>query len=158
MDKINIRHAEFSDAKAISEVYKEWDNFKGILPDDLIEPESEEDILKDIKKEKIYVIAEDSNQIVGVCYIDISFIKLKSIRLGNMIIKSNYRNKGIGTKIINKVIEFAKTNNVKKIWLWTQEELTDAIHFYKNKGFVLEGKKKISILWKRCSIIWINYK
>jgi GNAT superfamily N-acetyltransferase len=139
-----IRFAKQEDAKGIAEVYKDWLEFKGILPDKLIEQESTESILNSINNPtKIYIVAEaDTEEILGVCYMDLSFISLKTIRLGDMMIKSKFRRMGIGSAIINKVIEYAKNNNVIKIWLWTQEELKNAIIFYKKKGFILEGKQK----------------
>ena len=39
-------------------------------------------------------------------------------------------------------IDYAKENNVNKIWLWTQEELKDAIRLYEKKEFVFEGRQK----------------
>ena len=59
-----------------------------------------------------------------------------------MIVKENYRKKGVASSLIIKVKKFATENNVKKIWLWTQEELTDAIKCYEKNGFKLEGIQK----------------
>ncbi len=143
MFKMKVRFADKDDAKEISEVYNEWLEFKGILPTGLISPETPEEILNDInKKVKTYLVAIDKDQIVGVCYIDESFIRLKSIRLGKMIVKKDFRKKGIASALIKKIKEFAQENNIKKIWLWTQEELKDAIKCYEKNGFVLEGRQK----------------
>ncbi|MDP2925631.1 MAG: GNAT family N-acetyltransferase [Nanoarchaeota archaeon] len=145
-DLFEIKFAEPKHAESIEKVYKEWLEFKGILPDELIKPESKEEILNDINQInciKKYIIAEnEKKEIVGVCYIDTSFITLNTIRLGNMIIKKEYRRKGVGSSLIDYIINFANKNNVYKIWLWTQEELIPAIKLYEKKGFVFEGKQK----------------
>jgi len=140
---MKVRFADENDAGEISKVYEEWYSFKGILPDEMIMPEPKEEISSNIlNKKRKYIVAVVDNQIVGVCYIDTSFIKLQNIRLGNMIIKEKYRRRGIASGLISKIKEFALKNNVKKIWLWTQEELSDAIKCYEKNGFKLEGKQK----------------
>ncbi|MCD4759639.1 GNAT family N-acetyltransferase [archaeon] len=140
---MEIRFANKKDAGEISKVYQGWSKFKGILPDELIEHETKGEIFSDISsKNKKYIIAIVDGEIIGACYIEISFIKLQTIRLGNMLVKEKYRGKGIALGLINKIKEFALENNVKKIWLWTQEELIDAIKCYEKNGFKLEGKQK----------------
>ncbi len=145
MEDLIIDIAKINDLDSIVEVYKGWDEFKGILPDEFIQGDSKIGLLKYFNGKDIsrkYITAKIKNKVIGVCYIDVSFFSLNCIRLGDMIINKNYRNKGIGSKMIDFVITYAKKNNIHKIWLWTQEELKDAIGFYKDKGFVLEGKQK----------------
>jgi GNAT superfamily N-acetyltransferase len=143
--EITIRFADKLDATAISKVYYEWSKFKNILSDDLIElgMEKESDVLKNISSDKIiYVVAIMNEEIVGVCFIDKTYLLLQNIRLGTMIVKENARSKGVGTSLLNKVKEYAIKNNVKKIWLWTQPELKSAIRLYEKNGFALEGIQK----------------
>lgn len=143
--EINIRFAESKDAEQISKLYEGWEEFQGILPPELLQLESTEEISNSInnpKSIKKYIIAESKDNILGVCYIDISFISLKTVRISYMFVNKEFRNKGIGSLLVDKVIDYAKTNNIKKIWLWTQVELTPAIKLYEKKGFILEGKQK----------------
>jgi len=58
------------------------------------------------------------------------------------MVKEEFRKLGVGGKLVDEVIKFAKKNNCKKIWLWAQEELTSAIKLYEKKGFVLEATIK----------------
>jgi ribosomal protein S18 acetylase RimI-like enzyme len=52
-----------------------------------------------------------------------------------VLLETFIQNKGIGTKIIEKIKEIAKTNNCKKIWLITSNENINAIKFYQKRGF-----------------------
>jgi ribosomal protein S18 acetylase RimI-like enzyme len=45
------------------------------------------------------------------------------------------QNKGIGTKIIERIKEIAKTKHCKRIWLITSNENINAIKFYQKRGF-----------------------
>ena len=140
-----VRFAEPKDAFAISQVYEGWKEFKGVLPDALVESEPEEGIFNTIKNNpsKKFIIAETKNgEIVGVCYLDVSFISLRSIRLGDLMVSSEYRKNGVGSLLVDEVIKFARERNILKIWLWTQEELFSAIRLYEKKGFVFEGRQK----------------
>ncbi len=142
---MEIRFANESDAEGIRQVYAEWSKFKGVLPDKLIAPQIKEDIADDITdkhKRYLYLVALVNKKIAGVCYIETSLIKLQTLRLGNVMVKEEYRRKGIASGLINEVKKFALENEVKKIWLWTQEELTGAINCYEKNGFKLEGKQK----------------
>lgn len=85
---------------------------------------------------------------IGVCYLDISFESFQVIRIGDFIVDKDYRNKGIGKQMLEYIKDYSKGRNVKKLWLWTQEELTDAIKFYENNGFIMEGKQKSQFFGK----------
>jgi len=140
---MNIRFADKTDIEEISQVYSEWSEFKDILPDELLSLETPIEVEKNLSDtNRKYIVAIIDENIVGVCYIDISFIQLNSIRLGNMMIKREYRNQGVASQLLNKIKEYALENNVRKIWLWTQAELINAINFYEKKGFKLEGIQK----------------
>lgn len=146
MEKLNykIEFAEQQDVQAIADLYRGWEEFIGILPAELCQLETADDLMKYFQKNspRIFIIAKTAGKIVGVCYLDISWQSLKTVRLGDMFIAKDYRSKGIGSALIDKTIDYAKHNNIKKIWLWTQEELKDAIRLYKKKGFRFEGTQK----------------
>ncbi|CAM4481161.1 GNAT family N-acetyltransferase [Paenibacillus tarimensis] len=48
---------------------------------------------------------------------------------------SQVENRGIGTKLIQSVIERAKRENCKRIWLITSNDNIRAIRFYQKRGF-----------------------
>jgi len=152
MKKFSIKFAKKEDVQGIADLYNGWSEFKAILPEDLVAPESVDDLSKYFNgsdTSRIYVVAKtEDNKIVGICYIEKSFKSLKTIRLGNMLVKKDFRGQGVGTALIDKVIEYAKKNSIKKIWLWTQEELLGAIKLYEKKSFKLEGKQKAQFCGK----------
>ncbi len=43
--------------------------------------------------------------------------------------------KGVGTELINKVIEFAVEVKARRVWLITTNDNVDAIKFYQKRGF-----------------------
>lgn len=144
--KTNVNFATKDDINKLVEIYSEWSKFKEILPKQLIEADSPEDLIKyfnSSNKTRKYLIATNKdNDPLGACYIDTTFLGLNNIRLGDMIIKEKYRRHGVGSILIKNVIKYAQKNKIKKIWLWTQEELKPAIKLYENNGFVLEGRQK----------------
>ncbi|WP_245947877.1 GNAT family N-acetyltransferase [Paenibacillus sambharensis] len=48
---------------------------------------------------------------------------------------SQVENRGIGTKLIQAVIECAKQENCRRIWLITSNDNIRAIRFYQKRGF-----------------------
>lgn len=144
--KTLIKLAKIEDIDKLIEIYSEWKKFKGILPDKLIEDETYDNLVKyfdnSTNTRKYFIASNEKNISTGACYIDTSFISLGVIRLGDIIVKEKYRNNGVGSKLIEEIIKFAKKNKVNKIWLWTPEKLTPAIEFYKKRGFVQEGIQK----------------
>ena len=144
--KFKIRLPTLGDIEKIVKIYSEWGKFKGILPDCLTIGDSYDDLIKffdGTNDSRRYLLAEnESNEAIGVCYIDLIFLGYNNIRLGDMMVKEKYRKMGVGGALVDKVIDYAKENNVNKIWLWTQEELKDAIRLYEKKEFVFEGRQK----------------
>jgi len=140
---INIAFATKKDIDLLVDVYSEWSQFKDVLPKELTEPETHESLTKYFNgsdETRKYLIATVANRIpVGACYMDISFLKLRNLRLGDMIVKNKYRKQGIGSQLVDAVVTFAQQNQSAKVWLWTQKELHDAIRLYEKKGFILEG-------------------
>jgi Acetyltransferase (GNAT) family. len=142
--KYSIGFATKEDIPGIVEAYSEWAEFSGILPDDLIRPDTAADLMPYFdgsNKSRKYLVAKAAGEILGVCYMDITYIDLQCIRLGDAIVKVKYRSKGIGTKAIEEIMKFANEHRVRKIWFWTQQELSGAIRLYENRGFVAEGRQ-----------------
>lgn len=140
---ISIREANKDDISKLVNIYNDWTDFKDILPDDLILPETEEGLSHhfDGEVERKYLLAADEkDNPIGACYIDLSDLYFSNVRLGDMMIKKEYRHQGVGSKLVDMVIKFARENNCKKVWLWTQEELKPALSLYEKKGFELEGR------------------
>jgi ribosomal protein S18 acetylase RimI-like enzyme len=52
---------------------------------------------------------------------------------------SQIENQGIGTSLIEKVIETAKEHQCKRVWLITTNDNIKAIRFYQRRGFNIAG-------------------
>ncbi len=55
------------------------------------------------------------------------------ILINELYIDKNYRKKGIGTNILNNIL-----NNNSKVYLWVYKENTLALNLYKKLGFKIE--------------------
>jgi ribosomal protein S18 acetylase RimI-like enzyme len=87
-----------------------------------------------------FVALSASHEIVG--YVTFFFAYYtwsgKSLYMDDLYVKPNYRHQGVGKKLINQVINLAKTENCKKLrWqvsAWNQP----AIDFYKSLGATID--------------------
>lgn len=84
------------------------------------------------------LFAEENKKIVG--YIaaapkDISYRKSKYIEIENMGVIPEYRSKGIGAKLIQKCLEWAKSKGSQKVYVNSYFKNIKAISFYKKNGF-----------------------
>ena len=68
-----------------------------------------------------------------------------------------YRNKGIGKKLLKKCINYSKSNNHSSIILYSNKKLNNAIHLYRNFGFKeIKMGKKSPYLRANIKMVWIN--
>jgi RimJ/RimL family protein N-acetyltransferase len=49
------------------------------------------------------------------------------------------KNKGLGTQLVNKVIDEAKANGCHSVWLITTNDNSKAMRFYQKGGFEMVG-------------------
>ena len=77
-------------------------------------------------------IVVDGNEMLGAITYNIENGKCEITTLNSLC-----TNKGIGSALINAVIDEAKRNNCKKVWLITTNDNTHAIRYYQKYGFSL---------------------
>ena len=73
---------------------------------------------------------KSANNTVGL----ISY-KIRGDEMEVTSLNSFNENNGIGTLLINKVIETAKLSGIKRLWLITTNDNKNAIEFYKKRNF-----------------------
>ncbi len=61
---------------------------------------------------------------------------LENGQIGRMAVLQAYRNKGIGSRILEKILSIATSMNMKTVFLNSQ---VDVVEFYNKFGFVEEG-------------------
>jgi GNAT superfamily N-acetyltransferase len=135
-----------SEISSLLELYKQLNSLNEIT----INESTAKNIWNEIKKHNIkYYIAKDNGKIIGSCYIciipnltrggkSIGFIE-------NVITDKEYRNRGIGKRIIGKAVEYAKEQNCYKVILQSGNKRTGAHKFYESIGFDGESKKAFEI-------------
>jgi len=86
-------------------------------------------------------IAEDNNEIVGHCIINIREIKnhnmfhdMNNIEIDDLCVDEKHRKKGIGKKLFEEVKTYSKENRINFIELMVWEFNENARKFYENMG------------------------
>ena len=92
-----------------------------------------------------YFGAVENNKVISTCY---CLIIPNLTRLGsyiafveNVVTDKEHRGQGLGRKVMEMAIEFARENNCYKVILQSASFRKEAHQFYKNLGFDGESKK-----------------
>lgn len=94
------------------------------------------------------LLALDGTKITGIATIH-SSSKIKSRHDGELgiVVAKKYQGKGIGTKLMQQLIDWAKTNGVTtRISLDTRADNVTAVSLYLKLGFIVEGLRTNSTL------------
>ncbi len=104
-------------------------------------PWSEKSFYDELTKNKmaIYIVAKEDDEIVG--YGGMWHV-INEGHITNIAVKKQHRKKGIGTKIINALIEIAKEKEMIGITLEVRVSNDIAKSLYKKSGFIIEGIRK----------------
>lgn len=99
-------------------------------------------IIKDSNNAIFIMILND--QIIGMMQLTfipgLSMQGITRCQIESVRIKKEYRDKGYGSKLINKGIEIAKINKCGLIQLTSNKKRKKAINFYKKLGFLSTHK------------------
>jgi GNAT superfamily N-acetyltransferase len=129
----SIRLANESDVQAIYDLIKELAIFEKAEFE--LQNTPEQLIIDGFKENPIYycIVAEENQTVVGMSFLYVRYSTWKGrvLYLEDLVVKENYRNKGIGTQLMQSTIEFAKLNGFKRIQWQVLDWNVDAIRFYK---------------------------
>lgn len=86
-----------------------------------------------------YIVAIYNNEVVGYAGI---WKPLDEGHITNIVTKKDRRGNQIGTKMLEKIIELSKVNNLKSVTLEVNEHNKIAIKLYKKYNFIEVGRRK----------------
>ncbi|MCF1585706.1 GNAT family N-acetyltransferase [Tetragenococcus koreensis] len=104
-------------------------------------------MINDVSRNGLLLAAWDDAKIVGYILVQVSSLK-KTKHIGYVVlgVLSKYSHKGIGTRLIDKALSWAKENTLHRVELSVVSENIPAVKLYKKMGFICEGIRKDSIL------------
>ena len=85
-------------------------------------------------------IAETDRGIAGSVFLVSHSREIAKLRL--LLVEPEARGLGIGKRLVDECVRFARQVGYRKITLWTQQNLTAARHIYQNAGFRLVRQEK----------------
>ena len=101
-----------------------------------------------------YIVAKENGKIVGFAGLWFSPIDAE---ITNIVTKKSERKRGIGTLLLDKLIEMAKEANRDNISLEVNENNVAAGILYENAGFEIAGIRKNYYNGKENAIIMTKY-
>ena len=133
MMDINIRTAIETDYSQIIALFKEFATFEK-LPEKMIN--SVDRMQHEKEFFNCFVAVTSDNTIVGYATYFFGYYTWigKSLCMDDLYVKPESRSNGIGTKLINTVIDFAKESKCHKLRWQVSTWNKPAIDFYKNIG------------------------
>jgi DNA-binding MarR family transcriptional regulator/RimJ/RimL family protein N-acetyltransferase len=85
-------------------------------------------------------IAEQGGKPVGCVLCTRKSHRVAQLRL--LLVEPEARNRGIGSRLVEQCLGFARRAGYGRITLWTNDVLEDARRIYERSGFVLEEKER----------------
>jgi DNA-binding MarR family transcriptional regulator/GNAT superfamily N-acetyltransferase len=93
----------------------------------------------DQKKERAW-IAEKDGENVGFVMLIRQSDEVAKLRM--LLVDPKARGLGLGKRLVEECIRFARQRGYRKLTLWTNDVLVTAIHIYKQCGFRLVGEER----------------
>ncbi|MFF2855731.1 GNAT family N-acetyltransferase [Peribacillus sp. NPDC058002] len=144
-----IRNGELADAEAVldvqNSVISEGEYFIAVSEEFNKTPEQQRDWIRTLleNERETIIVAEKNGEVIGWIVFQSENRKRMSHKGSfGMMIRKNYRGKGIGKELLKALLEWAEANPfIEKVSLGVFSTNQRAISLYKKMGFVEEGRK-----------------
>ena len=141
-NSILLREATYHDKDQIAKVLLDFYNMKDA-------DEAAQSFNNELDKDFHYIVAEEAGKIIGlVTWLIHGLPKHGLFELDRICILSEARGKGVGRKLVDKLIDNAskwydkKGDKIRKLYLLTHEDNKNADSFYEKVGFSHETTLK----------------
>ena len=141
-NSILLREATYHDKDQIAKVLLDFYNMKDA-------DEAAQSFNNELDKDFHYIVAEEAGKIIGlVTWLIHGLPKHGLFELDRICILSEARGKGVGRKLVDKLIDNAskwydkKGEKIRKLYLLTHEDNKNAHSFYEKVGFSHETTLK----------------
>ncbi len=92
-----------------------------------------EDLINQYLPDSFVIVAETKEEIVGIC------VLLKKgdheMEVMNLAVKETNQKQGIGKSLLLHAIDFADSNQIKKLWIGTADSSFHQLKLYRKIGF-----------------------
>lgn len=144
---LNIRDIEIEDYKEISKIRK----MPGVMENILSNKDEEEELIKEKiinrGKNQYWYVAEENGKVIGLgILMNHGNLRKKHVGVITLMVNSYYQNKGIGSLLMDKLINLSESLNIIRLELCVFRDNYKAINLYKKFGFKEEGIKIKSAL------------
>ena len=140
---MQIRQIKQEDNAELARVIRNILEERGVARPGTVYTDPTTDALFELFQEQgsVYFVAMDGGKIVGGCGIyPTSGLPEGMSELVKLYLHQEHRGKGIGKKLMQESIDFAKNYGYDSLYLETLDELSDAIQLYYKLGFkMIEG-------------------
>jgi ribosomal-protein-alanine N-acetyltransferase len=104
------------------------------------DPWSKQAFMADLKNDFAYpVVARFENKIAGYASL---YQAADEMQIGNIAVAPDFHQRGIGTKLLEYIIQLAHENHKSLVVLEVRQSNTAATNLYKKFGFKVAGRRK----------------
>ncbi|CUO18650.1 GNAT family N-acetyltransferase [Clostridium perfringens] len=144
---LKIRDIRIEDYKEISKIRK----MPGVMENILSNKDEEDELIKEkiINRgnNQYWYVAEEDGKVLGLgILMNHGNLRKKHVGVITLMVNSDYQNKGIGSLLMDKLINLSESLNIIRLELCVFRDNYKAINLYKKFGFKEEGIKIKSAL------------
>ena len=144
---LRIRDIKIEDYKEISKIRK----MPGVMENILSNKDEEEELIKEKiinrGKNQYWYVAEENGKVIGLgILMNHGNLRKKHVGVITLMVNSDYQNKGIGSLLMDKLINLSESLNIIRLELCVFRDNYKAINLYKKFGFKEEVIKVKSAL------------